>query len=511
MLCESDPDSALKILNLIDRKNLGDSELPAYCLSYTMAQDKSGLDVDNDSLIRIAFEHYQNKALHHYYAKSQYYMGKYYLLNDSTERAKECFVNAKESAALQKDTATLCLSMSRLADSYYLYNQEAALENAQTAEKLYEAYSKATKRNIVLYQLNVVYCYNLLNRFDSAMAISKKALNIAYKEKDSVSMTSVFHYISLIYRKTEKYDSSLVYAKKMKEYWNLDGNYYDMTLANAFLAADSLDQAEKAFKNMLGDPNRTYVYTAYMRLHNIALRKNLIELAAEYADSAYQSLEIMYSESLEQRDVQFKELMAQEKKNYEIERTANRVKWMTCIVVLILCYLVFIYITYRKRAEERLQMEREKAELQRICDKEKHEKELSLQKEHHKQNLLYRDRQLDIMKKYLMEKLRITKKIQSIKDSKSKAIFTDEDWKEIEIFLESSECNFVSRLRADYPELREKDVRLMMLLRLKMPLKCIADGYGISEKSVRQKLFLYKEKVGIKDENRSLREFIESY
>lgn len=38
----------------------------------------------------------------------------------------------------------------------------------------------------------------------------------------------------------------------------------------------------------------------------------------------------------------------------------------------------------------------------------------------------------------------------------------------------------------------------MMLLRLKLPQKSLASIYCISEKAIKQKLFLYKERVGIK-------------
>ena len=53
-LADSDmADSALNILNKIDRNELPNSDDAMYCLVYTMAQDKSGLDVDNDSLISL--------------------------------------------------------------------------------------------------------------------------------------------------------------------------------------------------------------------------------------------------------------------------------------------------------------------------------------------------------------------------------------------------------------------------------------------------------------------------
>ncbi|MDO4209393.1 MAG: hypothetical protein Q4E44_06985, partial [bacterium] len=59
--------------------------------------------------------------------------------------------------------------------------------------------------------------------------------------------------------------------------------------------------------------------------------------------------------------------------------------------------------------------------------------------------------------------------------------------------------------------LTDKDVQLFMLLRLQIPANRIASIYCISEKAVKQKLYLYKEKVGLEGEKTSLRAFIETF
>ena len=51
----------------------------------------------------------------------------------------------------------------------------------------------------------------------------------------------------------------------------------------------------------------------------------------------------------------------------------------------------------------------------------------------------------------------------------------------------------------------------MMLLRLQLSQKTLASIYCVSEKAIKQKLFLYKDKVGIKNEHFSLRNYIENF
>ena len=48
------PDSALSIFDVVKLANLSKAEMARFALVYTIVQYKSGLDVDNDSLLRTA-------------------------------------------------------------------------------------------------------------------------------------------------------------------------------------------------------------------------------------------------------------------------------------------------------------------------------------------------------------------------------------------------------------------------------------------------------------------------
>lgn len=54
-MVRTNPDSSLVVLSSIDRTMLSKSERALYGLLFTMAQDKSGLDVDMDTLIRFSY------------------------------------------------------------------------------------------------------------------------------------------------------------------------------------------------------------------------------------------------------------------------------------------------------------------------------------------------------------------------------------------------------------------------------------------------------------------------
>ncbi len=121
------PDSALSILDHVNQHRLAKKEMARYALVYTIAQDKSGLDVDNDSLLDIAYTYYYSKPDDSLYAKCQYYMGKYYMLNDSSEKAIDCFDRSIGAAKNNGDKYTQCLGLDKLSKLMSNLNNRKAL------------------------------------------------------------------------------------------------------------------------------------------------------------------------------------------------------------------------------------------------------------------------------------------------------------------------------------------------------------------------------------------------
>lgn len=124
----------------------------------------------------------------------------------------------------------------------------------------------------------------------------------------------------------------------------------------------------------------------------------------------------------------------------------------------------------------------------------------------------HKDVQLTTMRSYLIRKIKVTQKIEAIQEGKAKnVILTNEDYDEMEAFLNSVDDEFVDRLKHQFPNLTIKDLRLLMLVRLRLPVSVLSTIYHIEEKSVRQKLFLIKSKLGINYEKISTKEFIEGF
>lgn len=118
---------------------------------------------------------------------------------------------------------------------------------------------------------------------------------------------------------------------------------------------------------------------------------------------------------------------------------------------------------------------------------------------------------INTMRKMIMRKIESAQAIVDLKGLKKGDVLTEDELKDIASFLENVDNKFVSRFSAKFPDLTRKDVELMMLLRLRLPSKNLASVYGINEKSIKQKLFVYKTKVGLETDPMSLRDFIENF
>ena len=81
-----------------------------------------------------------------------------------------------------------------------------------------------------------------------------------------------------------------------------------------------------------------------------------------------------------------------------------------------------------------------------------------------------------------------------------RTIINARNWQEIEMTLDNADNQFVSRLRATYPQFNEDDIRLCMLSRLKLSNTALSAIYAISVSAVQhRKQKLKKDGFGVTD------------
>lgn len=514
-MVDSLPDSALSLLKKVKYDELSEKDKAEYSLLFTMAQDKSGLDVDNDSLIRIAYDWYQQHQDDSLYAKCLYYMGKYYMLNDSTEQAISLLTESSEISSKIGDLKTESMALEKLSKVYQVVEPKKSLIFSKKALETYASYQYATLKNRIYLNLNyseaLLACEITRKSVDVALSILPKALVL----KDSVVLADVYQDLANSYLYLGYKDSCLFYAKKTYDLQPIKNMSCRLMLADAYQEADSVRQC-LALLESLKPTLSTEKYVCFQICSQASIKMQDYEKSKMYVDSAYSCIENMYAEAVKGKADYYSSFLEKEKQKSELKGRAEMQSYLLLLVIilalLVIVFLLYVYKNSRSKAQKEIIFEKRQAEM-----KVRHEHELAmieknLSEQYHQKELSRKEVQLSIMRSYLMKLVTAVEKLNSIKTGTGKhVVLTEKDWKEIAAFLDSTENMFVTRLKTRFPNLSEGDLHLMMLLRLKMPQKVLASLYCITEKAVKQKLFLYKEKVGINGQNISLREYMETF
>ena len=503
-LAESKPDSALAFLNRINQAKLSDEDMAKYALIYYMAQDKSGLDVDNDSLIRIAYDWYGEHQDDSLYASSLYYMGKYFLLNDSMEQAKACLDKSYSISDSLHNMNLKCLALDKLIEVEEQLAPYKALNYAKALVKMYESMPNVSIYNKVAAHLRLGENFFFVDSLKQALNEEKKAYSLAMSVDDNNLLSYVRQNLASTFEKMGEKDSCLLYARQA---YDLNGNdrfSCQLMLASVYISVDSINQAFRLLKQAMPKTAEDR-YSVFYFQSQAAMKAQDFKSAKSFSDSAYHYLEDMYRTASKAKISYYTSFLKKESERARIQGKAEMQRWVFGLTVL-LCLIIILFVLYAYWSYRKLS-------LARIA----HEQEIFSQKQQmmeklHQEELSHRDVQLSVMRNYLQKKIEVVEKLNSIIPNESKHIvLSDNDWTELEVFLDSVEDLFVSRLKKEHPNLSNADVRLMMLLRLKLSQKTLASIYCVSEKAIKQKLFLYKDKVGIKNEHFSLRNYIENF
>ena len=504
MLAESKPDSALAFLNRINQGKLSDKDMAKYALIYYMAQDKSGLDVDNDSLIRIAYDWYGEHQGDSLYATALYYMGKCFLLNDSMEQAKTCLEKSYSISDSLHNMNLKCLALDKLIEVEEQLAPYKALRYAKDLVKMYESMPNVSIYNKVAAHLRLGENFFFVDSLKQALNEEKKAYSLAMSVDDNNLLSYVRQNLASTFEEMGEKDSCLLYARQA---YDLNGNdrfSCQLMLASVYISVDSINQAFKLLKQAMPKTAEDR-YSVFYFQSQAAMKAQDFKSAKSFSDSAYHYLEDMYRTASKAKISYYSSFLKKESERAKMQGKAEVQRWVFGLIVflglIIILFVLYAYWSYRKLS------------LARIA----HEQEIFSQKQQmmeklHQEELSHRDVQLSVIRNYLQKKIEVVEKLDSIVPNEGKHIvLSDNDWTELEVFLDSVEDLFVSRLKKEHPNLSNADVRLMMLLRLKLSQKTLASIYCVSEKAIKQKLFLYKDKVGIKNEHFSLRNYIENF
>lgn len=503
-LQNSDPDSSLVLLSQCERNTFSSSDRAYYNLVYYMAQDKSGLDVASDSLLRYSYDYYSLHTDDTLYAKCSYYMGKYYSLVDSAKKSRDCYMSAIGASKRVGDFYTQYLSTEKLSRLLRISNPEEALVFAHKAYRLLCQYDSTNVYNKVYLLINIGNCYNLLSKPDSSLLYMKKALAESVYSQNEELIGDSYHSVSTAFLRGNQVDSALFYAQKAwKAVKKKDFSLYSL-LASCYLSVDSITVAKQVLEKVIEtNVNNKDKYNTYKKLVKIGFLQNGDKETQSYVDSSLVYLQKLYLNS-EQENTEYMMDNSMLNEREELLKDKQRYYYFAILsLIIILILLVLLSFNYINSFRKRVSYEKEKNAMEHLLHESENEKAKLL--------IESRERQIRFYKGYIMSKIDFVKELDELRNQKTARCLTASDWLDIEAILNEIVPGFMESLKEKHPDLKEKDIQFCMLLKLGFNNNEFLRFYGRGLQAIKQRLLNLKPVLGIEGKDFSTRDYICNY
>ena len=360
---EARPDSALAVLEGIDKSKLTSKELEAkYALLLSQALDKNYIDLQSDSIIAPAVRYYENHGTPDERLKMYYYSGRIKQNSGDYEGAMERFVKGESYGDECTDKALL----GRLyAAKQYVYqetiNYPSAIPNAQLAA---DAFLEAEDVHNYLLKINDLAILYQLTHDDAKHA---ECMNIIKENWDILTDKHKSHYYTILlnpYSNAENPDELISeYLSEVKDssliIWS--------GLSNVYLRLNQPESAlqvlEYSLKYNQGEKDAAYYFaqaSAYEQLGE-----------SDEALAAYKKyVEITDANDLEILKADTKFIEERHKKEIELLDAEHSKERITLIsIIAILCAVIIIYLIRKQlqiRTAEKKQLEIEKKRYEQL-------------------------------------------------------------------------------------------------------------------------------------------------
>lgn len=518
------PDSALRVLRKVDSLTLNTKALRArYSVLFAMALDKNYIDTTALSILEPTVAYYEKFGSPKDKMLSYYYLGRIYSNRKDYPNAVIFYSQALRESS-EYDYYHRGLIYAASADAYNAsFNDEEELRNTILA---YECFEKIGDKDLDLSLYKVAQAYHNNERFDVADSL----YSLVYSGKDSTSRLALYAMEDLVsndlYQEKQDVERDLELLEYVAEHrGNLSlESYYEY--AYLLLLAGKESEAE----NILS------------QLSNREANGKTMEIRYRIAECKGQNeeaLALLKSMLSHQNDVVKKKLaqsVFKAQSDYyrltaEVSEQKSTISNQRSIIILItgLMIIALLYVIFMKRKstlireKDRLTQAVEESErlletVRNRANEEKSEREkdiLDLKSRNEREQdkikdlremyvALYQKRFSEIGKYYDAAS---SHRLESIKEkayhdviSSTQALFEEiasgsEGQKKFEAMINADLDDIVSKIRSDFPKLKDDDIRFICYLIVGFDTSTISFLMGISKENVRVKKHRLREKL----------------
>lgn len=518
------PDSALRVLRKVDSLTLNTKSLQArYSVLFAMALDKNYIDTTALSILEPTVAYYERLGSPEDKMLSYYYLGRIYANRKDYPNAVIFYSRALRETS-EDDYYHKGLAYEALANAYSAsFNTEEELRNAILA---HDCFDKIRDKNLALSRYKIAQAYHNNEQFDLADSLYSSV----YSGLDSTSKLAFYAMEDQVSNDLQREGPDVERDIKLLEY--VAEHRGNLTLTSYYEYAYLL--------LLIGD--KSTAENILSQLSEIDESVETMEIRyriAKYEEHDKEALTLLRGLLLYQNDVVKKQLaqsVFKAQSDYyrltaEVSEQKSTIANQRSVIILIvgLMMIGLLYIAFMKRKialsreKDRLAQAVEESErlLETVRNRAKEEKDerekdiLDLKSLNERDQdkikelremyvALYQKRFCEIGKYYDAASLH---RLESIKEkayhdviSSTQALFEEiasgsEGQKKFEARINADLDDIVSKIRSDFPKLKDEDIRFICYLIVGFDTSTISFLMDISKENVRVKKHRLREKL----------------
>lgn len=518
------PDSALRLLRKVDSLTLNTKALRArYSVLFAMALDKNYIDTTALSILEPTVAYYEKFGSPKDKMLSYYYLGRIYSNRKDYPNAVIYYLQAlRESSA--DDYYHKGLAYEALANAYSAsFNNEEELRNAILA---HDCFDKIRDKNLALSRYKIAQAYHNNEQFDLADSLYSSV----YSGLDSTSKLAFYAMEDQVSNDLQREGPDVERDIKLLEYVAEHRGNLTLTSYYEYAYILLLIGEKVTAENILSQLSESEESVETMEIRY---------RIAEYEENDEEALTLLKSMLSYQNDVVKKQLAQSVFKaqsdyyrlNAEVSEQKSTIANQRSVIILIAGLMMagLLYIVFMKRKtalireKDRLAQAVEESEklLETVRNRAKQEKEerdkdifdLKSLNERERDKIkelrdmyvsLYQKRFYEIGKYYDAAS---SHRLESIKEkayhdviSSTQALFEEiasgsEGQKKFEARINAELDDIVSKIRSDFPKLKDDDIRFICYLIVGFDTSTISFLMDISKENVRVKKHRLREKL----------------
>lgn len=284
-IIESNPDSAYILLEEISNNSISEKDIPYYALLLTQAEIKCGEELKSDSLIKIAFRHYQHDESTDRGIRSKFYLSMIYYNQGLFYEATKLALNTLNISIKNKNHYWTAKSAELLRDIFF--HSRNYTEAKKYSLQAIDIYKKCNRTSNLIYALCDLAINEInLSQYESAYTLLDSIWNATGKESNPDRNLMIYVRMPLINSKvkTGRFEdiskSDIDFLDEMKS----EPEWMDAAIIKSRIYShyhpNSIDKSLQSILNesMALDPKTNLLYSSYQNAKNAGEYKIALDI-----------------------------------------------------------------------------------------------------------------------------------------------------------------------------------------------------------------------------------------